>query len=100
MAMDILAIQASLVPCKCVFSSAKETIVPCQYHLKPVIMEATQMIKYALRSSTNSTLNFTAHLSVDSVMKEMDEADKLIINLPSDIEEYCKEYRPVTTENS
>ena len=90
MAMDILAIQATSVPCKRVFSSAKETIVPRRNCLKPDIMEATQMIKYLLRKTGSSVLNFTSHFSYDSAMEEIDIADKFIIYLPEDIVEYQK----------
>lgn len=47
LAMDIIPIQASSVPCQQVFSSGKETMAPRRRHIKPALMEKLQMLKYA-----------------------------------------------------
>lgn len=49
-ALDVLPAQASAVPCERVFSSAKETDTLRRNGLKPVLMEALQICKYALKS--------------------------------------------------
>jgi len=47
--MDYLPIQASAVPCECVFSSAAETNTNRRNRMKPELMEALQMLKFMLK---------------------------------------------------
>jgi hypothetical protein len=57
-AMDYLPIQASSVPCECVFSSAKETdTVKCN-RIHPMLMEVLQMLKFSLKKDQQS-ISFT-----------------------------------------
>jgi hypothetical protein len=55
-AMDYLPIQASAVPCERVFSSSGETCTKRRNRLQPVMVEALQMLKFALKKER---LNFT-----------------------------------------
>jgi len=48
-AMDYLPIQATSVPCKCIFSLAKETNTTKQNRMSPVLMEALQLLKFLLK---------------------------------------------------
>lgn len=48
MAMDILPIQASAVPCERVFSSSKETMSGRRNRINPGLMEALQMLKFSI----------------------------------------------------
>jgi hypothetical protein len=57
--MDYLPIQASAVACERVFSSSAETDTKKRNRIKPELMEALQILKYALKKDR---LNFTAHL--------------------------------------
>jgi hAT family C-terminal dimerisation region len=57
-AMDYLPIQASSVPCKCVFSSAKETDTVKHNQIHPMLMEALQMLKFPLKKDRQS-ISFT-----------------------------------------
>jgi len=57
MAMDYLPIQASAVPCECIFSSSAETDTKRRNHISPPLMEALQMLKFHLKKEC---LNFTA----------------------------------------
>jgi hAT family protein len=50
MAMDYLSIQATSVPCECMFSSAKETNTTKQNQISPVLMEAIQLLKFSLKT--------------------------------------------------
>lgn len=59
--MDILPIQGSAVPCERVFSSAKETTTARRNKIGHELMEALQMLKFAVRKSEG--LNFTAGTS-------------------------------------
>jgi hypothetical protein len=54
--LDFLPIQASSVPSERVFSSSVETDTKKRNRISPVLMEALQMLKFALKQSR---LNFT-----------------------------------------
>jgi hypothetical protein len=56
MALDYLPIQASSVPSERVFSSSAETDTKKRNRISPVLMEALQMLKFALKKTR---LNFT-----------------------------------------
>jgi len=56
MSLDFLPIQASAVPSERVFSSSAETDTKKRNHINPVLMEALQMLKFALKQER---LNFT-----------------------------------------
>lgn len=58
-AMDHLPIQASSVPCERAFSSSAETDTARRNRLSPILMEALQMLKFALKTDG---LNFTTDL--------------------------------------
>ena len=78
MALDILPIQASAVPCEHVFSSSKETCESRWSRIDPILMEALQVLKYHFWQS--DTLNFTEGLSqeeeIKEIEKEMERAEK------------------------
>lgn len=70
MAMDYLPIQASAVPCERAFSSGAETLTARRNRIKPPIMEALQMLKFALRKSR---LSFTSDwLTTEAAMNDDD----------------------------
>jgi hypothetical protein len=48
MAMDILPIQASSVPSERVFSSSAQTDTVRRNRVKPILMEALQMLKFGM----------------------------------------------------
>jgi hypothetical protein len=56
MSLDFLPIQASAVPSERVFSSSSETDTKKRNRINPVLMEALQMLKFALKQSR---LDFT-----------------------------------------
>lgn len=70
MAMDYLPIQASAVPCERAFSSGAETLTACRNRIKPPIMEALQMLKFALKKSR---LNFTCDWQTTETAMEDDD---------------------------
>jgi hAT family C-terminal dimerisation region len=49
--MDYLPIQASAVPCEWVFSSSAETDTKKRNRIRPELMEAIQVLKFALKKS-------------------------------------------------
>ena len=62
MAMDYLPVQASLVSCEQVFSSSSETDTKKRNHINGLLMEALQMLKFALKKdclSTNKCFSWT-----------------------------------------
>jgi hypothetical protein len=55
--MDYLPIQATSVPCERVFSSAKETDTAKRNRMSPVLMEALQLLKFALKKQRLDFIN-------------------------------------------
>jgi hypothetical protein len=47
--MDFLPIQASAVPCECVFSSSSDTFIKKRNRLSPYLMEVLQIVKFSLK---------------------------------------------------
>ena len=72
--MDILPIQGSSVPCKQVFSSAKETMTDCCSHIQPELMEGLQLLKYSVKHGRS--LSFTAGCSW---REEEEELERLMV---------------------
>ena len=70
MALDILPIQASAVPCERVFSSSKETCESRRSRIEPTLMEALQILKYHVRQG--ESLDFTKGLSQAEEEKEIE----------------------------
>jgi hypothetical protein len=58
-AMDILPIQATSVPCKRVFSSSKETCTLRRSRLSAQLLEILQFLKYIYKQQR---LDFTDHI--------------------------------------
>jgi hypothetical protein len=54
-AMDVLPVQASAVPCESAFSLGKQTATPNRNPLNPALMEALQLLKYIYKQDQ---LNF------------------------------------------
>ena len=70
-AMDYLPILASAVPCEWVFSSSAQTDTRCRNRIKPELMEALQMLKYALKKAQ---LDFTGvWVSEEEVLEQPGE---------------------------
>jgi hAT family C-terminal dimerisation region len=57
--MDYLPIQASAVPCERIFSSSTETDTKKRNRIRPELMEALQILKFALKENC---LDFSAPL--------------------------------------
>ena len=49
-ALDVLPVQASSVPCECVFSSSKETTTDRRNRIAPQFLEMLQVLKFRFRS--------------------------------------------------
>jgi hypothetical protein len=80
--LDYLPIQASAVPSEWVFLSSAETDMKKHNHINPVLMEALQMLKFALKKSR---LNFTeGWIIVESEMQEQDPDEDLLALLLRD----------------
>ena len=71
--MDYLPIQASAVPCEWAFSSRTETLTAHRNRIKPGLMEALQMPKFAMKKCC---LNFMEDLlTSEEVMDENEDDD-------------------------
>jgi hypothetical protein len=73
LAMDILPIQASSVPCERVFSSSKETITARRNSLSPQVVEALQLLKFAARQGRS--LSFTEGFDKDVEIEELEQRE-------------------------
>ncbi len=70
LAMDILPIPASSVPCERVFSSSKETMTSRRNRISSPLMEALQLLKYSIQKGRS--LNFTSGLGLADELKELE----------------------------
>ena len=84
--MDILPIQGSSVPCKRVFSSAKETMTDRCSHIQPELMEGLQLLKYLVKHG--HSLSFTAGCS----WREEEEELKRLMVIDGDAPENLKAF--------
>ncbi|OBZ73092.1 Zinc finger BED domain-containing protein 4 [Grifola frondosa] len=74
MAMDYLPIQASSVPCERVFSSSVQTDIKKRNHMKPILMEALQILKFGLKKDR---LDFTTGwITSEESMVETQHSDE------------------------
>ena len=70
MALDILPIQASAVPCEHVFFSSMKTCESQCSRIEPTLMEALQILKYHIQQE--ESLDFTKGLSQAEEEKEIE----------------------------
>ena len=87
LAMDILPIQGSLVPCKWVFSSAKETMTDCRNHISPELIEDLQLLKYTVKHG--HSINFSA----GSSWEEERVAIEMLMQIDSKVPKNLKAYQ-------
>jgi hypothetical protein len=83
LAVDVLAIQGSSVPCERVFSSGKETMSARRNRIKYDLMEALQMLKYSINHGNE--LNFTVGLGLNAELRTLEELDYLDSLVPEDL---------------
>ena len=86
LAMDVLAIQGSAVPCERVFSSGKETMSARRSQIKYDLMEALQMLKFSLNH--NSELNFTEGSGRQAELYKLEELDYIDSTVPEDLMDF------------
>jgi hypothetical protein len=80
--LDYLPIQASAVPSERVFLSSAETDTKKRNRINPVLMEALQMLKFALKKAR---LDFTAGwITSESDMQEREPEEDLLAALLGD----------------
>ena len=70
LAMDIIPIQASSVPCERVFSSGKETMRPRRSRISPHLMECLQILKFSIRKGR--ALKFTEGMAWPEELMEFE----------------------------
>jgi hypothetical protein len=89
LAMDIIPIQGSAVPCERVFSSAKETVTARRNRISGELMEALQMLKFSFRKGRG--LNFTAGTSREDELQDMQDALEKEGFVPEDVPSLLRE---------
>jgi len=83
LAVDVLAIQGSSVPCERVFSSGKETMSARRNRIKYDLMEALQMLKFSINHGNE--LNFTAGLGRQDELRVLEKLDRVDSLVPEDL---------------
>ena len=87
LAMDILPIQGSLVPCEQVFLSAKETMTDRRNHISPELIEDLQLLKYTVKHG--HSINFSA----GSSWEEERVAIEMLMQIDSKVPKNLKAYQ-------
>ena len=88
LAMDILPIQASAVPCERVFSLAKETMAPQRNWISPELMEMLQILKFSIKHGR--FLNFTQGMNWDEEWDELEFNAELQVRNPEDVNSFIR----------
>ena len=88
LAMDILPIQASAVPCERVFSSGKETMTARRNRISPMLMEALQILKFAINHG--HSLSFTTGLGLKDEMEWLSGLEVQRSGIPEDLPSFLK----------
>ena len=94
LAMDLLPIQATLVPCERVFSASKEISTERRNCLKPNTIEAIQLLKFLAK---HQTLNFTAGLSKDDEVVELEDME--VTRPVEDLRSFLRGMQETNVEN-
>jgi hypothetical protein len=74
--MNLVAAQATSVPCEHVFSASKETTTARRNHLTPKIMEATQILKFQAKNKRQ--IDFTEWLGKEEELGDLEEREVVI----------------------
>lgn len=98
LAMDILPIQGSAVPCEWVFSSAKQTMTDRRNNISPELMEALQVLKYSVKRG--HPLDFTSHYSWKERMDELEAIMDDTVKVPNDYKDYQARFSWQNTDRS
>lgn len=88
MAMDVIPIQASAVPCERVFSSAKETTTARRNRISPKLMEALQMLKFSIGHSRG--LDFTYGTSRSAELDDLEMCERIDASIPDNMASFIQ----------
>ncbi|KAL4254558.1 Zinc finger BED domain-containing [Pleurotus pulmonarius] len=88
LAMDILPIQGSSVPCERVFSSGKETMSARRNRISPELMECLQMLKFSIKQGRG--LDFTHGTSKDNEYSELEALNVDRSAIPEDVAAFAR----------
>ena len=83
MATDYLPIQASSVPCECVFSSSKETTTTKHNRMSGKLEEQLQMLKFSLKKGRE--ISFTQGTSEEDQLQKLTEMAETQNQTPEDL---------------
>ncbi len=83
LAVDMLAIQGSSVPCERVFSSRKETMSAHHNRIKYDLIEVLQMLKFSV--NRGNELNFTVGFGRQTELRELEKLEFLDSSVPEDL---------------
>ena len=91
LALDILPIQATSVPCEHVFSSSKETTTARRNRISGELMEQLQMLKYSIKQGRQ--LNFTEGLAEKNQLEVLEENSARQNETPEDLHSFAQQLR-------
>ena len=90
-ALDVLPVQASSVPCEEVFSSSKETTTQRRLQMSPDLLSELQMIKFAYKqdrlSFTSSLIAHEDDYSTENGVTELEVRELLAAGKITELEE-------------
>lgn len=86
--MDILPIQGTSVPSERIFSSARETNTDRRSRLSAEMMQALQVLKFAIKSK--GTLSFTHGMTQEEQLEYLESLTDDLFAVPSDMRAYVE----------
>lgn len=92
--MDVLPVPATSVPCERIFSSAKETDTLRRNRKGADLMEALQVLKFAVNKGSANFLNFTGGTSKEDETRALEDYLEEQTSVPQDINSFIASLLP------
>jgi len=93
LAMDILPVQGSSVPCERLFSAAKLVVTDLRNRLSPRVMEACMVLNQKMKR--DGMLDFTEHLVQGAMEEELQSLCEAFDEIPETAIDYAGTFEPL-----